>query len=1035
MAVQQSLPFGEAEVEIPPRHIEELSRICREDPLGEKVLVAPSLHAGYQVLEALARSGTAWVNLRVETVRTLAHSVIDVELARGGWKLLSRAQALALVEQACAEVLTESSYFGALADRPGLHRSFQRTFDELRAAGLSAEALPESAFSDRRKHRELRDVLLRYTAALGSGRFVDSVEVLRRAAAAVENRNDSGGRTYLLPEYTDLSPLERRFVEKLAGGRLVSIAADPSGAWKAIASRSRLLRAVGEENEIREVFRAIQRDAIPWDDVEILHTDGAVYPPLLWELSREHGIPFTFASGIPASYTRPGQAALAFLDWIGQDFAAGELRQALASGALTLSRLPGGGEAPGARTAARIVREAGIGWGRARHLSCLEKFIQKLEKPDAASRDDDEATDEQRARRAERRKRLLEGARRTRDFLRRALSLAPESLDTPGDLRALANAARTFVAEFARSSDELDGGALTALDSLFAEFADLPPLKLTTREAVERLRDAVAKLAIAADRPRPGRAHTAHYRAGGFSGRRRTFLVGLDESRMPGRDLEDPVLLDEERKRINEAAAGGGTLALGRERPREASAAFWACLGRLRGELSASYSSFDLRSLVQAGEPAPSPAMLELYRCRSARPSADYTDLAKSLPRAAGFTPAAESALDDTEWWLSRLQADQLAAAGQEDVLSAQVRGVYPWLEDGRRAEAARASDEFTGWDGRVSSGTPELDPRSGGEPFSASRVEKLAACPFSYFVRYVLRVEPPEDLESDPTRWLSPLEEGSLLHEVFREFFETITAAGEKPQVARHGELLEKIAARGIAAWSERIPPRSRLAFDCQCEDIRAACRTLLAREEEHCREVTPRYFELAFGRPGRTGRPRSDMESPEPVAIEISPGRSILLRGSIDRVDEACDGSFEVWDYKTGSSWNVREGMGVRGGRQVQPALYAMVLETLLARAGRKGVVSRSGYFFPGRKGEGQRMAIPVDRRETRETLGKLFDLLKEGMFPHALSEKACKYCHYDSVCGGKREASHRAKEKLAAASDPALAAFREMYVEEKD
>ncbi|HKA37874.1 MAG TPA: PD-(D/E)XK nuclease family protein [Thermoanaerobaculia bacterium] len=1029
MVEQKWLPFedeGEA-VEQPPRHIEELTRICRENPLGEKVLVAPSLQAGYQVVEALARSGQSWINLRVETVRTLAHAVIGVELAGGNWKLLSRAQALALVEQACAETLTQASYFGSLADRPGLHRSFQRTFDELRAAGLTAETLPESAFSDRRKHRELREVLRRYGQSLEAARLVDGIEALRRAVRSVEEAGPPPGEAeYFLLAATELSALERRFLEKLSAGRLVAIPADPPGQWKVLAARASLSRALGEENEIREVFRTVLSEGIPYDDVEILHTDAGTYPSLIWELSREHGIPFTFAGGIPVTYTRPGQAALAFLDWIGQGFAADALRRALAAGSLTLSRSDGGADRVSAEAAARALREAGVGWGRARHGSCLERLIAKLEAPRETARSDAETTDEQHARREERRARSLEAARGARDFVQRALALAPESLDGRGDMRLLAQSTKTFLAEFSRAADELDGTARTALEALFDELETLAPLELTAAEAVERLRDAVARLAIAPDRPRPGKMHAAHYRAGGFSGRRRTFLVGLDEARLPGRDLEDPVLLDDERRRINEAA-DEDLLALGRERPREASASFWGCLGRLRGSVAASYSSFDLRNLSMAGEPAPSPVFLELFRARSGNPDADYSDLAEALPRASGFAPAAGAALDDTEWWLSRLDS--------RTGLPEAIRSLYPWLEDGWRAEQARASEEFTVWDGLVSSGTPELDPRSGGEPFSPSRVQSLASCPFSYFVRHVLRVEAPEDVESDPTRWLSAMDEGSLLHEVFREFFEEISSAGEKPARAKHLDRILEIADRRIQAWCERIPPRSELAFDRQREDIRFACRTLLTEEEKHCREVVPRFFEVPFGIARAAAAREGGIASAEPVSIEIAPGRSFRLRGSIDRVDEAPDGSFQVWDYKTGHYLSVREGVGVRGGRQVQPALYAMAFETLLGRAGKSGTVSRSGYFFPGRKGEGQRMAIPVDRRETKATLGKLFDLLARGMFPHALSREDCRFCDYESVCGGKELASERAKEKLARQTDPVLAAFREMSDEEKD
>src|SRR5207244_6415356 len=358
-------------------------------------------------------------------------------------------------------------------------------------------------------------------------------------------------------------------------------------------------------------------------------------------------------------------------------------------------------------------------------------LVAELEKPDDGARAGADSTDEQQARRAERRSHRLSAARRARDFIRRALALAPESLEGRGDLRSLARAARTFVSEFARAADELDGAARTALDALFEEFGELLPLRLTTAAAVVRLRDAVARLAIAPDRPRPGRVHAALYRAGGFSGRRHTFLVGLDDARLPGKDLEDPVLLDEERRRINDVSRAP-LLALGRERPREAAVAFWACLGRLRGRLQASYSSFDLRSLSQAGEPSPSPVFLDLFRARSGEPGADYSDLAGAMPRAAGFAPEPDAALDDTEWWLHFARA--LPGQTREDGVAAAVRAVYPWLEDGRRAEAARASSVFTIWDGFVRSGTPELDPRAGGEPFSPSRVQDLAACPFSYF-------------------------------------------------------------------------------------------------------------------------------------------------------------------------------------------------------------------------------------------------------------------------------------------------------------
>jgi ATP-dependent helicase/nuclease subunit B len=1016
--------------------IASLARACAQSPLAEKVLIAPSLFVGHAIVERLAREGHDWTNLRVETVGTLALQLVGADLAREGLRLLSRAQALALVEQACGEFLRPGGYFAALRDRPGFHRALQRTFEELRGAGIPAADLPSKAFADRRKRDELRGILARYEAALAASRWVDRPEVLRRALdAARTGRLLPGERLYLEPRGLELSAVERTFLERITGGRLETLETESRDGWTERAARASLFRATGEENEIREVFRRILASGIAFDEVEVVSTEPRLYSALGWELAREHLVPCTFASGVVVTFTRPGQTALAFLEWIAGGFAAESLRRALSSATVTLSRLPGGPEAPGARAAGRALREARVGWGMARHRTALDRLVAELEKPDEGGREDDDADEDERRERARRRERRLAAARRARDFVKRSLELAACAAgggeEKSCDLRALARATRTFVTDFARLSDELDGSALAGLQKLLEELELLAPAALAPVEAATRLADAVRGLSVESDRARPGHVHFTDAAAGGFAGRRHAFFVGLDEGRHPGADLEDPVLLDAERRAINEALAPA-TLPLSRDRPRDAARLLETCLARYAGTVTASYSSWKLRSLDYQSEQFPSPFFLELYRAAAGNAHADYTDLAAALPDAAGFSPsvagAQSPALDETEWFLSQLTRARGTWAGAAEEA---VAALYPHLRDGRRAEEARASDAFTVYDGWVSAGTPELDPRRGGEPQSASRLQLLAACPFRYFVRYVLGVDAPETAERDRTRWLDPLAAGQLLHDVFRQFFETITAAGEKPSVARHGALIEEIAAGQIRVWTERIPPRSEISFGERREELLFACRAFLRLEEEHCREVTPRFFEVPFGMPRAELRAR--IASREPVAIDAGGGRTFLLRGSIDRVDEGADGEFQVWDYKTGGTFGFSESRGLAGGRRIQYALYALALEVLLGRAGLPAGVSHSGYFFPGRKGEGQRFRMPLDLEKTRAILNRLMDLLAAGAFPHAADPDDCAFCDFESVCGGITAASRRAKCKLATATLPALRAFREMHEEE--
>ncbi|HEX5134139.1 MAG TPA: PD-(D/E)XK nuclease family protein, partial [Thermoanaerobaculia bacterium] len=731
-----------------------------------------------------------------------------------------RAQALALIEQACAETLTGSAYFGELAARPGLHRAIQNTFDELKSAGISPDALPESAFGDVRKVAELKSVLAAYEALLANGKFVDRADVLRRAVLALrKNPPARTGALYLVAGAFDLSATETELVDRLSKGGARTLEADGPESWVENASRATLFRALGEENEIREVLRRVLAGGIPLDEVEILATDPATYAPILHELAAEHEIPCTFGQGIPAIFTRPGQAALGFLRWFGRDFESEELREVVAGGLLDLARVfPGG--APGPLPAARELREARIGWGRERSLSSLDLHVaRRVAEVESARRRSDEDDEDLNARVAWLRERLAT-ANSVRDLVARLLSLAPEPAGGEIELRALARAASAFVAGFARIAGDLDAMASSALQGLFGELETLPVTRLTAAQAASRLSDAVRGLYVAADRPRPGRLHFGDYRSGGYGGRSKTFFVGLDSRRHPGSGLQDPVLLDDERRGIN-AAVRPRELAMRGGRPTENALALRACIARVRGEIAVSFPCWDL---LEAREQFPASTYLDIFRLASGDPTADYSDADRALPPPAGFLTDASRALDETEWWLSRTQEPPLAGGRGATA----VRGVYPWLADGFTAEEARDGEVFTLWDGLIRD-PRGLDPRSSGRPTSCSRIQDLARCPYSYFLKRVLHLQPPEDLRDDPTVWLTPLERGTLLHEVFRRFYADPPGAVDRPQYERDWDRIEGIAEEEIAKSKAKTPPRSAAAFEALRDDVLVSCRIFL--------------------------------------------------------------------------------------------------------------------------------------------------------------------------------------------------------------
>ena len=227
MATQPFLPFDDEPEPAPraraasqdARLIDELARVCGEQPLVEKVLVAPSLPIGHQLLERLAREGHPWMNLRVETVRTLAH-------APRRRRPRPRGTPAALASP------------GARARRAGVRRGADRRSPTSgRCAACPGSTVPSSARSTscappgsrpapcRRPPSRTaasagssRRSSARYDEALATGRFVDAAEVLRRAAAdGAEAGRSAPAPLFLLPDGSELCGLERAVLERVAG--------------------------------------------------------------------------------------------------------------------------------------------------------------------------------------------------------------------------------------------------------------------------------------------------------------------------------------------------------------------------------------------------------------------------------------------------------------------------------------------------------------------------------------------------------------------------------------------------------------------------------------------------------------------------------------------------------------------------------------------------------------------------------------------------------------------------------------------------
>ncbi|MBI5569623.1 MAG: PD-(D/E)XK nuclease family protein [Desulfomonile tiedjei] len=846
---------------------------------------------------------------------------------------------------------------------------------------------------------------------------------------------------------------------------------------------AKIFRAVGEANEVREVLRRCLAEGYPLDQVELLHTDAATYVPLVYEtfvrLRQDGGssafdLPVTFAEGIPARYARPGRALAAWMEWIREGYpqdllermirdgllhipdtqrslwpqakenhpqitqinADGRLKARMISSPSALDLRPSADGLPenlrgttrnreivvqedrfSFADLAAVFRTMPIAAGRERYENILAGRTAGLPEEGEAS---DEAAGESSCGPD------LEGLRPIQDLLRGLLAVTPDPQATG---QTLLQAARVFVADLARSHSELDNYARQALvdhiDDLARWLEDgrtMPGLDLW-----DWLAALPAEARVGGSGPRPGCLHVAGIESGGYSGRRYTFIVGLDDRRFPGAGLNDPLLLDSERRNVSaDLPTAAQQLVRRTER-------FALLLARLRGTVTLSFPAFDLKD---DRELFPSPVIVSAFRILSGNHDGDQADLMRWLPVPASFAGDTEDGcLDETEWWLWRL-------CGTEKVQNPQqvVSELFPHLARGHTAIESRASADFTVYDGRIVDPPADLDPTSSSaRAMSSSALETIGACPLRYFFKYVLDVQPPKELRRDAGQWLNAGEFGELLHEVFYEFMNELIRQRRAPLFDRDLPRLISILDGRVENYRKRFPPPSESALRRQRTELLRAAHIFLKEEEVLSRTNRPLFLEVSVGRGSRNLK--SDLDRAGAVAIEVAPHRAVKVTGRLDRVDRLIGGSdsdFAICDYKTGSDSKYRKPDPFWNGRILQHAIYMELAEALLrGKIARKPRVVHFDYFLTSLRGRGHRVRIrPEQLAAARSIVDNLCRIVGEGCFLATNDAKTdCKYCDYRTICVDVEATAQAAAQKLANSENQCLEPMRMLRNVEND
>jgi len=302
---------------------------------------------------------------------------------------------------------------------------------------------------------------------------------------------------------------------------------------------------------------------------------------------------------------------------------------------------------------------------------------------------------------------------------------------------------------------------------------------------------------------------------------------------------------------------------------------------------------------------------------------------------------------------------------------------------------------------------------------FSPTMLETYAECPFWYYMRYVLRIAPPPELEME----ISPKDRGTLFHRIAHRFYSSRREMG-KGKISG-GELIQEyvrmieIAKEELSRYSFTGPAWNAFRIGLMGTPTRSGL--LLAFMEHEIKNpltgLEPSHFELSMGVPLCEWSDPGSIEGP--VSIPLSEGEQLRLRCKIDRVDTSSKGEFFVIDYKTGG-W-IPYMSEIKAGRKLQIPLY--ILAYAASNPGtvpiggtyyqvksvndiRYGSTIGDSFYAPlmGRAGKSGGVNPEFKKliEGTRLHVSTHLQKIGEGRFHPRICDRKCpSYCDYSRIC----------------------------------
>ncbi len=280
----------------------------------------------------------------------------------------------------------------------------------------------------------------------------------------------------------------------------------------------------------------------------------------------------------------------------------------------------------------------------------------------------------------------------------------------------------------------------------------------------------------------------------------------------------------------------------------------------------------------------------------------------------------------------------------------------------------------------------------------SASRITAWVYCPYKYFLNYELKLDKMEDHDITNLEWLTNMDAGSFIHDLFHSFIMKLREKYGNTYseiVEADKSVLDKLFDEHIEYYKEAFSVISELHYSYQKNDLKDISDKFFRNELTNKNKRL--YTELSFDMYDNNDRD-SILKKCEPAEITLTDKSKILLRGSIDRVDQDTR-RYILIDYKTGKPKEFDERKPFSGGALAQAGLYSEIVNQIDPK------ITEPIFRFYYTSKEGDFKTYELDYKNFRkhflDLLTAIITEMRRGNFVPTYNYMFCGDCDYYNIC----------------------------------